>query len=48
MGYICGLSFSHKKREILPFATIRMDPEGIKLSEHKSDGERKMLYDLIY
>lgn len=34
MGYIYnGTLFSHEKKRILPFATIRMDPEGIILSE---------------
>ena len=28
-----GILFSHKKKEILPFLTTRMDLEGIMLSE---------------
>ena len=44
MVHICsGILFSHEK-EILPFATGRMDLEGIMLSEIKS--ERQILYEI--
>lgn len=48
MGYIYnGTLFSHEKKRILPFATIRMDPEGIILSEkYPTERERQILYDL--
>ena len=37
-----------RKNEILPFATTRMDLEGIILSEIKSDRETQILYEIIY
>ena len=41
-----GILFGHQKNEIMPFATIWMQLEIIKLS--KSERERQMLYDLNY
>ena len=40
----CGILFSHKKKEILLFATTWMDLEGTMLHE-VSDGERRIPYD---
>ena len=46
--YVCNrILFSHKKNEILPLATILMDPEGIMPGEI-SQRERQVLYDLSY
>ena len=41
-----GILVSHGKNEILLFVTTGMDLEG--LSEHKSDGEKQILYDFIH
>ena len=41
------LLLSHKKNEILPFATTWMDLDGIMLSE-MSDRERQILYVITY
>ena len=43
-----GVLFSHKKNEILPFATTCMDLEGIELSEIKSEKEQYHITSLIY
>jgi len=43
MEYYSGI----KKNEILPFAAIRMDLEGIMLRE-MSDRERQIPYDVTY
>ena len=37
-----------RMQENLPFATTWMDLEGFMLSEVKSNGERQILYDIIY
>ena len=42
-----GILLSHKKKEILPFATTQMDLEGTMLSE-MSDRQRQILYDFTY
>ena len=48
VGYIQDeILLNHKKNEILPFATIWMDLEGIVLSE-MSDRERQKLYHVTY
>ena len=41
-----GVLLSHKKDEILPFATTQVDLEYIMLS--KSDRENQILYDITY
>jgi len=41
-----GVLLSHKKDEILPFATTQIDLEYIMLS--KSDRENQILYDITY
>ena len=41
-----GILLSHKKKEMLPYATTRIDLEGIMLSEIIM--ERKILYDFTY
>ena len=41
-----GILLSHKKNEILPFATTWINPENTMLSE--IDGERQILYDITY
>ena len=43
MVHICthsGISYNHKKNKILPFATIWIDLEGIRLSEIKSEEDK--------
>ena len=37
-----------RTQENLPFATTWIDLEGFMLSEVKSNGERQILYDIIY
>ena len=39
---------SQKRNEILPFATTRMDLEGIVLIDISSDRERQILYGVTY
>ena len=41
-----GILFSHKKKEILPLATMWMDPEDIMLSEINQNEKGK--YDMIF
>ena len=41
VGYICnGILLSHKKNEILPFATTKMPLDNIMLSEIKSEKDK--------
>ena len=42
-----GILLSQKKNEILQFAAIWVDLEGVMLSEIKSDRERQILYDIL-
>ena len=42
-----GILLSHKKNEIMPFATIWMDLEGIVLNEVRQR-ERQIPYDITY
>ena len=44
-----GILFSHKKKEILLFATVWMDLENIMLSEiSQSEKERQIPYDFTH
>ena len=43
-----GILFSHKKNEILPFATTWMDLEGIMLSVITNNRERQIIYIITY
>ena len=49
---ICGICIpwntSHKKNEILPFATTWVDLEGIMLSEIISDRKKQTIYDFTH
>ena len=43
-----GVLLSHKKDEILPFATTQIDLEYIMLSELNQTRENQILYDITY
>ena len=43
-----GVLLSHKKDEIVPFATTQIDLEYIMLSELNQTRENQMLYDITY
>ena len=43
-----GVLLSHKKDDIVPFATTQIDLEYIMLSELNQTRENQMLYDITY
>ena len=44
---INGILFNHRKKTIMPFATVWMDFEGIMFSETSLKEKKKILCDII-